>query len=532
MYKILLADDEAIMLDAMQFIIRQNFADSCQIEIAKTGRSAIEAAESLRPDIAVMDIQMPGLNGLDAMREMRRANMETIFIVVSAYNRFDYAQESLPLGVMEYLNKPLDRARFTEVLHRAMQRVDEEHRRRTSDLELREKLETANPMIENGLLLAILFQRDYAENVSGFRQLLGITAPQGFLMVLECTPKSAENGLPDTIHAAAEADIHFAAAFREAVKAAFACMAGPMMAGMMPVYVPWEAVEGKQEYDMRVTVIERARVLAHTLRERLGIAVRIGMGSLLPMDEAADSYREALEALHYASGTVAHAKDLPIRCGYAGNYPEKTEKRLFAAIERGSTAEALEEAASFFDWMLSNHADDPMDIRLKVLEFVLDAEYICYTAGGMTYDFCSRADYLPSVMEMPYDELRYWFFGKLRAACHHIRTGKEESSRSVTQQAQSYIHRHFADDISLDDISYAVNVSPYYFSKLFKAETGMNFIDYLTQLRMDKAKDLLAHTNKSMKEICREVGYSDPNYFSRSFKKNVGLTPTEYKGNV
>ena len=81
-------------------------------------------------------------------------------------------------------------------------------------------------------------------------------------------------------------------------------------------------------------------------------------------------------------------------------------------------------------------------------------------------------------------------------------------------------------------MSDTVNVSPYYFSKLFKAETGMNFIDYLTQLRMDKAKDLLAHTNKSMKEICREVGYSDPNYFSRSFKKNVGLTPTEYKGNV
>ena len=74
-----------------------------------------------------------------------------------------------------------------------------------------------------------------------------------------------------------------------------------------------------------------------------------------------------------------------------------------------------------------------------------------------------------------------------------------------------------------------MNISPYYFSKLFKEETGGNFIDYVTAIRMEKAKELLSSTDKSMKEICSAVGYQDPNYFSRSFKKNVGVTPTEYK---
>ena len=83
--------------------------------------------------------------------------------------------------------------------------------------------------------------------------------------------------------------------------------------------------------------------------------------------------------------------------------------------------------------------------------------------------------------------------------------------------------------ITLDEVSRQVNVSPYYFSKLFKEETGENFIDYLTSMRMDKAKELLMKTDKSMKEICGQVGYQDPNYFSRAFKKNVGITPTEYK---
>ena len=74
-----------------------------------------------------------------------------------------------------------------------------------------------------------------------------------------------------------------------------------------------------------------------------------------------------------------------------------------------------------------------------------------------------------------------------------------------------------------------MDISPYYFSKLFKEETGENFIEYLTSLRINKAKELIQNSSLSMKEICAEVGYADPNYFSRIFKKNVGATPTEYK---
>ena len=87
----------------------------------------------------------------------------------------------------------------------------------------------------------------------------------------------------------------------------------------------------------------------------------------------------------------------------------------------------------------------------------------------------------------------------------------------------------YQKDISLDDVSREINISPYYFSKVFKEATGQNFIDYLTGLRIDKAKELLETTDMSMKEICVEVGYSNPNYFSRIFKKIVGVSPTEYK---
>ena len=112
MYKIMLADDEGIVIDSLTFIIRQNFGENCEIASAKTGRSVIELAESFRPDIAFMDIQMPGINGIEAMKEIKKNNSNTIFIVMSAYDKFDYAKEAINLGVLDYLNKPVNQKKI------------------------------------------------------------------------------------------------------------------------------------------------------------------------------------------------------------------------------------------------------------------------------------------------------------------------------------------------------------------------------------------------------------------------------------
>ena len=75
-----------------------------------------------------------------------------------------------------------------------------------------------------------------------------------------------------------------------------------------------------------------------------------------------------------------------------------------------------------------------------------------------------------------------------------------------------------------------VGISPYYLSKLFKESEGTGYIEYTTKLRMDYAKEQLGATDRSIKEICHDAGYQDPNYFSRIFKKWTGMTPTEYRG--
>ena len=107
MYKIMIGDDEGIVIDALTFIINRHFEGKCIIESAKSGRSVIELAENFRPDIVIMDIQMPGINGIEAMKEIKEMNSNTIFIVLSAYDKFDYAREALNIGALDYLNKPI-----------------------------------------------------------------------------------------------------------------------------------------------------------------------------------------------------------------------------------------------------------------------------------------------------------------------------------------------------------------------------------------------------------------------------------------
>lgn len=529
MYKIMIADDEGIVIDALKFIIEKNFGDSCMIESAKTGRSVIELAENFRPDIALMDIQMPGINGIEAMKEIQKSNSNIIFIVVTAYDKFDYAKEAIGLGVMEYVNKPIDRNKIVSLLGKAMAKIDDNRAKRSSDLSAKEKLETVIPIIESGFIYSVLFQENYAEETENFKRFFEIEEEYGYMMVIECGDSAEKGHLTNAIGASVRVHSNYTR-LRETVKEYFPGIVGPMMANAVIVFVPCAGEAAAQEYEERIKVIENARKMVRRLKRDIDAQFRVGIGSIKKLEQIDVSYTEALNSFRYTAGSVAHAKDLPMECGYEEDYPIQTEQKLFANVGNGDVSGAMAEASRFFDWMIDRYAGEIMDVKLKALEFVLMAEKICYESGGSTYRFESRHDYLPSLIEFKnYEELRAWFLGKIRAAANNVLGNKENTSVSLVEQAKEYIKSHYFKDISLDEVSRIVNISPYYFSKLFKEETGENFIEYVTAIRMEKAKELLMRTDKSMKEICSEVGYSDPNYFSRSFKKNVGVTPTEYK---
>ncbi|SEV92469.1 response regulator transcription factor [[Clostridium] fimetarium] len=527
MYKIMLADDEGIVIDSLRFIIEKEFVDQCIIETAQTGRSVIELAENFRPDIAFMDIKMPGINGIDAIKEVKKIYENTIFVIMSAYDKFDYAQDAINLGVLEYLNKPVARIKIVQVIKRAMDIIDKERQKRSQDLIIREKLETVVPIIENGMINNMLFKEYFQEDINNYKSLLGIKENYGYMIALVCGEEQEGNHMRNAIGAGVRVQNNYITV-RELVKSSFECIIGSVMANKIPVFVPRN--ELKMEYNERIELIEKSRELVRELRKHVDVYFRIGIGPICRLNEAMESYNEALSSLIHSTGTVAHVDDMAISCDYEDDYPVEEEKAIFESTKVGDLNGALLAANQFFDWMVSNYADHLMDIRLKVMEFVLWSEHIYYESGGVTYHFLSRQDYLPSLLEInDLEGIRTWFLDKISKLCRSKVSKKKEQSADVIEKAKVYINEKFNKAISLDDVSREVDISPYYFSKIFKEETGVNFIDYITKIRIDKAKELLLYSDLSMKVICCKIGYSDPNYFSRSFKKIVGVTPTEYK---
>lgn len=526
----MLADDEGIVIDSLRFIIEKNFNGDCVVEHASTGRSVIELAEKFKPDIAIMDIQMPGINGIDAMKEIRKTNNSVIFIVMTAYDKFNYAKEAINLGVLEYLTKPVNHMVVVKVLQKAMDIIEEERKKRSNDLMIREKLEIVVPIIESDFIYAILSGDSFDGANVDFKSLLGIRAEYGMIMVMEFGDSIEEGRLTNPVGVSVKAQ-SFYQVIRGYLKEEFPCVVGPIMVNKIVIFLPNN--KPQLEYDERTSLIEMIRRLIRDLSKKIDLQFKVGIGSVTPLKRLGDSYKEALMATHNSKWRVVHVKDLPVGCEYADDYPIDMEKMLFDMIDKGNLEGTKTEANRFFDWMIEYYPDCMMDIKLKVLEFILFSEQKAFLSGGMTYYFRYRKDYLTTIMQIDnFEHLRKWFLDKVAEACRNIITRKEEQASGIITKAKVFIENNYSKDISLDDVSRIVDISPYYFSKLFKEETGENFIEYLTNIRIEKAKKLLQNKEVSIKNICADTGYSDPNYFSRIFKKQVGVTPTEYRDKV
>ncbi|MBS1484017.1 MAG: response regulator, partial [Clostridium sp.] len=279
MFRILVADDEGIMLESIKSIILSNFGSECEVMCVKTGRAVIEQAEAFRPDIAFVDIQMPGLSGIQAIREVRKFNSSMVFIIITAYDKFSYAQEAVNLGVMEFITKPVNKKKILEVCIRAMRQVEEARQKLSDDLKIREKLELVVPMIESGFIYNLL-QDDTDIYRSDYLDMLDIRKQYGFMVVLEFGDSMVDGLMTNAVGANVRVNKHYNQ-LRELVKDYFDCIIGPIMGNRIVLLAPFDSE--KTRYEERVEIITRARNMIHKLEGAIDIRFRGGIGTVKPV---------------------------------------------------------------------------------------------------------------------------------------------------------------------------------------------------------------------------------------------------------
>ena len=181
-----------------------------------------------------------------------------------------------------------------------------------------------------------------------------------------------------------------------------------------------------------------------------------------------------------------------------------------------------------FEWMDGHCSGSIEEMQIRALELLIKLEQKAVASGRLRNR--QKKHYIQELRNCTDRQiLKKWFWEQTRDISRSVEENRERQSESVMEKAKKYIRENFQKELTLDEVSKNVDISPYYFSKIFKEETGENFIEYLTRVRIDKAKELLVDANVSVKEAGIQSGYSDPNYFSRIFKKQMDMTPSEYK---
>ena len=356
MYRVLVVDDEQIVQDAIKFMINKREDEVVVCGSASSGREAIEMAKTLIPDIVIMDIRMPGINGIEAIKEIKHHYPEIRFIIISAYEQFEFAKQAVQLGVKEYLLKPINRIKLNSILNQIITELKSERQQKNRDLETMERLQNMMPFLENGFIYSIISNSDALSEMKKVTQLLDVKCDCGYLMILQFQ-LTEENKLDyksetrQTAHIDAfntHLNLHEKAdQLREIVKYKCNAIVGPLRINKMVIFVPSRQLEN--DYDSRVDATTLAECLQAKIEETFAIECSVGISSVVSLSELYFAYGQANKAINKTTrNEIHHIADLYEDCDMTRE-KLKYQSQLIEALTHGRLEKAIKYFDSLFD---------------------------------------------------------------------------------------------------------------------------------------------------------------------------------------
>lgn len=520
MYSILLTDDEQIVTDSLAFIIEKNFPGQTQIFKAASGSEAIQTCRQNKIDIIFMDINMPGLNGLDTISEIKQFNPSAVVIILSAFDKFQYAQEAMALGAFRYLTKPVNRNLVTQTIRNAMGIIDSVQGKLSSDIEIKEKLSFVSNIVESDFIYSSIYAQTDKKDLRRYFEYFKIPEDSYFYLCIELPAVTGDRRYEVYV------------TIRDIVAGATPCIVGPFMSNRVVVFVPFETF-GDEDADL-LWQRDFVRGVFSGLSMKIGVNVKIGVGVFSrDLSETVAAYNSALNALNNmtsAGGTSfdTQSKTRDISAD-SGRYEQQLLSRVSAGDVSGTKSQALLWLESLFC-----QGDANLDfVRNSVFRILVTARASASEGRkGYSGDAAFNNTFKILCDCTTQEDFSQYFIPCVEDCARIILEYHNSRENPVITKAKAYIEEHISGELSLDQTADAVGVNPYYLSKLFKDETGSNFIDFVNENRLVKAKELLKKPELSIKEISFDCGYSDQNYFSKIFRRKFGITPTEYRNSL
>ncbi|AET61106.1 AraC family transcriptional regulator [Paenibacillus terrae HPL-003] len=523
--KVFLVDDEKGIVTGLKTII-ERFIPECEVVgAAYNGLEGYQLIRKKQPDIVITDIRMPQADGLDMIRMLKEEDCRAEFILLSGYAEFEYARKGLQLGARFYINKPVEEEELRSCVCQVMELVRADRAKLQEVDEL--KQEVYNRIQEDAL-------RDILDTGSDQSDLMGE------LLRIAQIPMETIRFVSIMLEFDGSTDF-----LKEL--------------GLQPVFRQIDIALGqfRKVYRFRYSVAQIAVVIAHgsiidygalvrtmnrmkeAIYRELKLSITVGVGTVQEQAMGiSQSFEEARNALSYKVIKGAHAvipfSEIMNMTSRSHTVSEEAIAQLEAALDNMDEIGCVNIIREIFRGMEAEPSMSPADLQLKCLHILLSS------IRKMSFQQLQQNEFLGrNILSLEgisrfrtLEYLEEWMIQVIRGILAFKLEHNIPKKKDMITEIKEYVQKHYNEPISLANLAARFYISPFYLSQVFKQKTGETYLNYLIQIRIDKAKTLLENTDLKIYEICQQVGYSDPQHFTRMFEKLTGSRPREYRKNL
>ncbi|GAA0135100.1 response regulator transcription factor [Paenibacillus sp. YSY-4.3] len=533
---ILIVDDERIIREWFRMTVDKLGGDCRIIGEAASGEEALEFCHQHPVDLVVTDVKMPGMDGLELIKRLKEERPTVRSVIFSSYSEFHFAAEALKLGANEYILKAeVTLPGLEEILKKIKRDIELERSKAVELNSLRHVLNQNEQVLRTAYFRELLqgsgqAAQQFVSKMSYFG--IGLKEKNLALMAFGIIPEPEKNQRisdPDLLQQAIINIINETLLTETGGGCSFLYM--------NEVYMLLVNASASGMKSQRELLLLTASRVAENARRFLGVESAIGISmtysSLSYLPEQA---REALEALDrkrfYGDRSVAYFQDsdnLSLHPDHRTQPLKPHVDSFHRLLGDGKPQEALQQFGHVLTKAGEEKSLSPKQMKAIVLELI-------YSAINWARSLQVPVDRLEAlsaevtgqiVQQENYHQLAAWATGAIRDLMDWLEASRPRYAEPV-EKACEYIRLNYAGEITLKEVSMHVHLSRTYFSELFKKETGLNFNEYVMQVRMEQAKNILKHQQMRISDVAAQVGYANPSYFIKLFKKYAGVSPYEY----
>ncbi len=490
---------------------------------APDGEIALQLLQNVQPDLIITDIKMPFMDGLQLCKIVKERMPWIEIVILSGHDEFEYAQKAIKLDVKDYLLKPITVQELHRVLDSLYQRFEEKRKEKDAYLQLQQQLQESYELRKEKFLQQLLIGALSVDEMIGQSKSFGldIFGMAYLVIIVKITLADHAKTFNFEKYLSLQSKIQdFANSFKN----------------LILVKINWEdyalilignnVEQAKQQHTI---IVEKLKNELYSIVHQ----IRVGTGGIKNrLSDLPQSFSEALMDLYQIS-LYSYNEELDLINKHALLQLDPN------AVEDFLSRCSLDEYDEFFESNIYPLGESILSSSLiknyLIIEFSLKTAKYIHALGGDPQEALTMLNMMDAMIEnsVTIEQLKAHLLRILTQGIHFRESCSYKQNKRLLLQAKKYIEEHFNDpELSLQEVAATVNLSPNYLSSLFSQEIQKTFRDYLSELRINRAKEYLLHSDMKTQEIAELVGYSDAHYFSTMFKKLTGMTPTTFRDSV